>query len=29
GTVAYTEETANPGVQVNFAALKEALQKIV
>jgi len=28
GTVAYAEETANPGTQVNFAALKEALQKI-
>ena len=28
GNVAYAEETANPGVQVNFAALKEALQKI-
>ncbi|MFT4018133.1 MAG: redoxin domain-containing protein [Agriterribacter sp.] len=25
GTVAYAEETANPGTQVNFAALKEAL----
>ncbi|MBS1668890.1 MAG: redoxin domain-containing protein [Bacteroidetes bacterium] len=28
GNVAYAEETANPGVQVNFAALKQALQKI-
>lgn len=28
GTVAYTEETANPGVQVNFAALREALSKL-
>jgi glutaredoxin-dependent peroxiredoxin len=28
GLVAYTEETANPGVQVNFAALKSALEKI-
>ena len=28
GTVAYAEETANPGVQVNFAALKEALGKL-
>ena len=27
-TVAYAEETANPGVQVNFAALKEALEKL-
>src|SRR5689334_6995118 len=26
GTVAYAEETANPGTQVNFSALKEALQ---
>ena len=26
GTVVYTEETANPGVQVNFTALKEALK---
>ncbi len=25
GTVVYTEETANPGTQVNFAALKDAL----
>jgi hypothetical protein len=25
GTVVYAEETANPGTQVNFAALKEAL----
>ncbi|MES1222187.1 MAG: redoxin domain-containing protein [Bacteroidota bacterium] len=28
GTIAYTEETANPGTQVNFAALKEVLQKL-
>jgi len=28
GNIAYTEETANPGVQVNFAALKEALEKL-
>jgi len=28
GTVAYAEETANPGVQVNFAALKDALSSI-
>jgi peroxiredoxin len=28
GLVAYTEETANPGTQVNFAALKEALKKL-
>ncbi|PVD51570.1 peroxiredoxin [Terrimonas sp.] len=28
GTVAYAEETANPGTQVNFAALKEALSSI-
>lgn len=28
GTVAYAEETANPGVQVNFVALKAALEKI-
>jgi peroxiredoxin len=27
GIITYTEETANPGVQVNFAALKEALKK--
>lgn len=26
--IAYTEETANPGVQVNFTALKEALGKL-
>lgn len=26
--IAYTEETANPGVQVNFEALKEALKKL-
>lgn len=28
GKIAYAEETANPGVQVNFAALKEALSKL-
>lgn len=28
GKVAYAEETANPGVQVNFTALKEALNKL-
>ena len=28
GNVAYSEETANPGVQVNFAALKDALKKL-
>ncbi|HLG40518.1 MAG TPA: redoxin domain-containing protein [Chitinophagaceae bacterium] len=28
GTVAYAEETVNTGTQVNFEALKEALQKI-
>ena len=28
GTVAYAEETANPGTQVNFTALKKALQNI-
>lgn len=28
GTVAYSEETVNTGTQVNFAALKEALQKL-
>lgn len=28
GTVAYSEETANPGVQVNFTALKEALAQL-
>lgn len=28
GTVAYSEETANPGVQVNFDALKAALEKL-
>jgi len=28
GTVAYVEETASSGVQVNFAALKDALQNI-
>lgn len=28
GTVVYAEETASPGTQVNFAALKAALQKI-
>ncbi len=28
GKVAYSEETANPGTQVNFGALKEALGKL-
>jgi peroxiredoxin len=28
GNIAYSEETANPGTQVNFIALKEALQKL-
>ena len=28
GTIVYTEETANPGTQVNFAALKEVLTKL-
>lgn len=28
GTVVYTEETANPGTQVNFSALKLALESI-
>lgn len=28
GTVVYAEETANPGTQVNFAALKDALGKL-
>jgi peroxiredoxin len=28
GIVQYSEETANPGVQVNFDALKEALSKL-
>lgn len=28
GTVVYAEETANPGTQVNFTALKEALATI-
>lgn len=28
GIIAYVEETANPRTQVNFAALKEALQRI-
>jgi glutaredoxin-dependent peroxiredoxin len=28
GVIAYAEETANPGTQVNFDALKEALSKI-
>ncbi|MCO5240108.1 MAG: redoxin domain-containing protein [Chitinophagaceae bacterium] len=28
GTVVYAEETANPGTQVNFEALKAALEKI-
>jgi peroxiredoxin len=29
GKVGYTEETANPGTQVNFLALREALKKLV
>lgn len=28
GTVAYAEETADPGTQVNFAALKQSLEKL-
>ena len=28
GVIQYTEETANPGVQVNFDALKEVLEKL-
>ena len=28
GVVRYSEETANPGVQVNFVALKDALAKL-
>jgi hypothetical protein len=28
GIIAYAEETANTGTQVNFAALKDALSKI-
>ena len=28
GSIAYAEETANPGTQVNFTALKEALSTI-
>lgn len=28
GKVAYSEETANPGTQVNFAALKQSLEKL-
>jgi glutaredoxin-dependent peroxiredoxin len=28
GNIAYAEETDKPGTQVNFAALKEALQKL-
>ena len=28
GKIAYTEETANPGTQVNFTALQEALKKL-
>ena len=28
GMVVYSEETANPGTQVNFTKLKEALQKL-
>jgi peroxiredoxin len=28
GTIVYSEETANPGVQVNFDAIKEAVEKL-
>jgi hypothetical protein len=28
GNVAYAEETANPGTQVNFPALRTALEKL-
>ncbi|HEX4849916.1 MAG TPA: hypothetical protein VFV08_03870, partial [Puia sp.] len=28
GKIAYAEETANPGTQINFAALKDALEKL-
>lgn len=28
GKIAYAEETANPGTQVNFAALKDALERM-
>ncbi|PWT70753.1 MAG: peroxiredoxin [Bacteroidetes bacterium] len=28
GHIGYSEETANPGIQVNFAALKEALERM-
>lgn len=28
GNIAYAEETANPGTQVNFAALKQSLEKL-
>jgi glutaredoxin-dependent peroxiredoxin len=28
GMIAYAEETANPGTQVNFTVLKEALEKL-
>ncbi|MDP4263796.1 MAG: peroxiredoxin [Bacteroidota bacterium] len=28
GMIAYSEETVNPGTQVNFTALKEALEKL-
>jgi peroxiredoxin len=28
GNIAYSEETANPGTQVNFSALKQALEKL-
>ncbi|MBS1600386.1 MAG: redoxin domain-containing protein [Bacteroidetes bacterium] len=28
GIIVYVEETANPGTQVNFAALKQALEKL-
>lgn len=28
GTIVYAEETANPGVQVNFDGIKEAIEKL-
>lgn len=28
GTIVYAEETANPGVQVNFDAIREAVEKL-
>ena len=28
GNIGYSEETANPGTQVNFSALKQALEKL-